>query len=58
MYACCFCKVDYLPSFSVVPHLARLRSRDEIFRVSVVIAISDMKNALVGEGIEVATPTD
>ena len=46
------------PVFSVVPLLARLRSRDEIFRVSVVTAISDMKNALVGEGVEVATPTD
>ena len=30
----------------------------KIFRVSVVIAISDMKNALVGEGVEVVTPTD
>ena len=44
--------------FSVVPHLAHLRSRDEIFRVSVVIAISDMKNALVGEGVEVVIPTE
>ena len=41
--------------FSVVPHLERLRSRDEILCVSVVTAISDMKNALVGEGVEVVT---
>ena len=59
MYACCFVRQITCPGFfSVVPHLARLRSRDEIFRVSVVIAISDMKNALEGEGVEVVTPTD
>ena len=49
---CCFVRQNTCTVFFLFYKLARLQSRDATFHVSGVTAISDTKNAFVGEGVE------